>query len=62
MARAKTDVSMAWTSAVGRLEICRTLPVEVCAFNARTLARVACQHLDSRPDGVAFVAPSTKCG
>src|SRR5215510_12385941 len=29
---------------------------EVCAFNARTLARVACQHLDSRPDGVAYVA------
>lgn len=31
---------------------------EVCAFNARTLARVACQHLDSRPDGVAYVAPT----
>ena len=29
---------------------------EVCAFNARTLARVACRHLDSRPDGVAYVA------
>src|SRR5262249_27709365 len=29
---------------------------EVCAFNARTLARVAYQHLDSRPDGVAYVA------
>ncbi len=29
---------------------------DVCAFNARTLARVACQHLDSRPDGVAYVA------
>ncbi len=29
---------------------------EVCAFNSRTLARVACQHLDSRPDGVAYVA------
>jgi DNA-binding beta-propeller fold protein YncE len=31
---------------------------EVCAFNFRTLARVACQHLDSRPDGVAYVAPT----
>jgi DNA-binding beta-propeller fold protein YncE len=31
---------------------------EVCAYNSRTLARVACQHLDSRPDGVAFVAPT----
>ena len=29
---------------------------EICAFNSRTLARVACQHLDSRPDGVAYVA------
>ena len=31
---------------------------ELCAFDARTLARVACQHLDARPDGVAYVAPS----
>ena len=31
---------------------------EVCAFNSRTLARIACQHLDSRPDGVAYVAPT----
>jgi len=31
---------------------------EVCAFNSRSLARVACQHLDSRPDGVAYVAPT----
>jgi DNA-binding beta-propeller fold protein YncE len=31
---------------------------DVCAFNSRTLARVACQHLDSRPDGVAYVAPT----
>ena len=31
---------------------------EVCAFNARTLARVACQHLDARPDGIAYVAPT----
>src|SRR5215831_9174141 len=31
---------------------------EVCAFHFRTLARVACQHLDSRPDGVAYVAPT----
>ena len=31
---------------------------EVCAFNARTLARIACRHLDSRPDGVAYVAPT----
>ena len=30
---------------------------DVCAFNARTLARVACAHLDSAPDGVAYVAP-----
>jgi DNA-binding beta-propeller fold protein YncE len=29
---------------------------EVCAFNVRTLARMACQHLDSPPDGVAYVA------
>jgi len=31
---------------------------DVCAYNSRTLARVACQHLDSRPDGVAYVAPT----
>lgn len=31
---------------------------EVCAFNARTLARVACQHLEARPDGVAYVQPT----
>jgi DNA-binding beta-propeller fold protein YncE len=31
---------------------------EICAFNARTLARVACQHLDVRPDGVAYVQPT----
>jgi DNA-binding beta-propeller fold protein YncE len=31
---------------------------DVCAYNARTLARVACQPLDSRPDGVVYVAPT----
>jgi DNA-binding beta-propeller fold protein YncE len=31
---------------------------EVCAFNARTLSRLACGHLDSRPDGVVYVAPT----
>src|SRR6516165_4124156 len=31
---------------------------EVCAYNSRTLARVACQHLDVRPDGVAYVQPT----
>ena len=31
---------------------------EVCAFNARSLARVGCAHLDSRPDGVAYVGPT----
>ena len=31
---------------------------EVYAFNSHTLARVACQHLDSRPDGAAYVAPT----
>ncbi len=31
---------------------------DVCAFNSRTLARVGCQHLDARPDGVAYVAPT----
>jgi DNA-binding beta-propeller fold protein YncE len=31
---------------------------EVCAFNAKTLARVACHHLESRPDGVAYVQPT----
>ena len=31
---------------------------DVCAFGARTLARVACAHLDSRPDGVVYVAPT----
>ena len=31
---------------------------DVCAFNPRTLARVACGHLDSRPDGVVYVAPT----
>jgi DNA-binding beta-propeller fold protein YncE len=30
----------------------------VCAFNAESLARVACGHLDSTPDGVAYVAPT----
>jgi DNA-binding beta-propeller fold protein YncE len=33
---------------------------EVCAFNGRILARVACQHLESRPDGVSFVAPTNE--
>jgi len=28
----------------------------VCAFNARSLARGACHHLDSMPDGLAYVA------
>jgi DNA-binding beta-propeller fold protein YncE len=28
----------------------------VCAFNARSLARGACHHLDSMPDGLAHVA------
>jgi DNA-binding beta-propeller fold protein YncE len=31
---------------------------EVCGFDARSLARVACAHLDSRPDGVSYVAPT----
>jgi len=31
---------------------------DVCAFNARTLAGVACAQLDSRPDGVVYVAPT----
>ena len=31
---------------------------DVCAFRARTLARVTCGHLDSRPDGVVYVAPT----
>src|ERR1700686_5302845 len=31
---------------------------EVCAFNARSLARVGCAHLDARADGVAYVAPT----
>jgi DNA-binding beta-propeller fold protein YncE len=31
---------------------------DVCAYNARSLARVACQPLDSRPDGVVYVAPT----
>ena len=31
---------------------------EVCAFNARSLARVGCTHLDSTPDGVAYIAPT----
>jgi DNA-binding beta-propeller fold protein YncE len=31
---------------------------EICAFNSRSLARVACQHLDGTPDGVAYVAPT----
>src|SRR6202011_899012 len=29
-----------------------------CAFYARTLARVVCVRLDSRPDGVVYVAPT----
>lgn len=33
---------------------------EICAFNSRSLARVACQHLDARPDGVAYVAPTNE--
>jgi DNA-binding beta-propeller fold protein YncE len=28
----------------------------VCAFNARSLARAACHHFDSMPDGLAYVA------
>jgi DNA-binding beta-propeller fold protein YncE len=31
---------------------------EVCAFNARSLTRVGCMHLDSTPDGVAYVGPT----
>ena len=30
----------------------------VCAFDARSLAPGACGHLDSAPDGVAYVAPT----
>jgi DNA-binding beta-propeller fold protein YncE len=30
----------------------------VCAFDARTLMRGACGHLDAVPDGVAYVAPT----
>jgi len=30
----------------------------VCAFDSRTLARGACGHFDSVPDGVAYVAPT----
>jgi DNA-binding beta-propeller fold protein YncE len=30
----------------------------VCAFESRTLMRGACGHLDSVPDGVAYVAPT----
>jgi hypothetical protein len=30
----------------------------VCAFDSRTLTRGACGHLDSVPDGVAYVAPT----
>ena len=30
----------------------------VCAFNSTSLARGACSHLDSRPDGVVYVAPT----
>ena len=30
----------------------------VCAFDSRTLAPGACGHLDSTPDGVAYVAPT----
>lgn len=31
---------------------------EVCAFDTRSLAKRACAHLDSTPDGVAYVAPT----
>jgi hypothetical protein len=30
----------------------------VCAFNSVSLERGACDHLDSRPDGVSYVAPT----
>lgn len=30
----------------------------VCAFDSTSLARMACGHLDSTPDGVAYVAPT----
>jgi DNA-binding beta-propeller fold protein YncE len=30
----------------------------VCAFDARTLARGTCHHVDSMPDGLAYVAPT----
>jgi len=30
----------------------------VCAFNSASLARGACGHLDSTPDGVVYVAPT----
>jgi DNA-binding beta-propeller fold protein YncE len=32
----------------------------VCALNARTLERGICHHIDSMPDGVAYVAPSNE--
>jgi hypothetical protein len=31
---------------------------DVCAYNERSLARMACQNLDSAPDGVVYVAPT----
>jgi DNA-binding beta-propeller fold protein YncE len=31
---------------------------DVCAYNARTLARIGCHELDSRPDGVVYVPPT----
>jgi DNA-binding beta-propeller fold protein YncE len=30
----------------------------VCAFDERTLARNTCGHIDSTPDGVAYIAPT----
>jgi DNA-binding beta-propeller fold protein YncE len=32
----------------------------VCAINSRTLARGVCHHLDSMPDGLAFVAKTSE--
>src|SRR5258706_7133784 len=32
----------------------------VCALNARTLERGPCHHVDSMPDGVAYVAPTNE--
>jgi len=44
------------TAGAGSVYVGNRADSTVCAFDARTLARGSCRHLDSMPDGLAYVA------